>query len=85
MTLSWSQKILDLNKSCMVLQIRQKKTKKINMYDFVLVHDCTPEQNGSPCFSSIVRPCKWPSLSRKIVKIQKMGYYGNVTSHFSSL
>ena len=47
------------------------KTKKINMYDFVLVHDCTQEQNGSPCFSSIVRQYEWPSLSRKIVKIQK--------------
>ena len=63
---------LDLNNSCMVLQIRQKKLKKLTCnYDFVLVHDCTQEKNGSPCFSSIVRQCEWPSLSRKIVKIQK--------------
>ena len=41
------------------------------MYDFVPVQNCTQEQNGSPCFSSIVRQCEWPSLSRKIVKIQK--------------
>ena len=61
-----------------------EKTRKINMYDFVPVHDCTQEQNSSPCFSSIVRQCEWPSLSRKIVKIH-ICYYGNVTSYFSSL
>ena len=54
------------------------------MYDFP-VHDYTQEQNGSPYFSSIVRQCKWPSLSRKIVVIQKFSYRGNLTSHFSSL
>ena len=31
-----------------------KKIEKIDMYDFA-VHECTPEQNGSPNFSSIVR------------------------------
>ena len=37
---------------------KAEKTKKINMYDFVPVHDCTQEQNVSPCFSSIVRQCE---------------------------
>ena len=53
------------------------------MYDFP-VHDCTQEQNGSPQFPSIVRKCKWPSLSRKS-EIQKVCYHGNLTSQFSSL
>ena len=39
----------------MVLQIWQKKTKKLNMYDFP-VHDYTQDQNGSPysflCFNN---------------------------------
>ena len=35
------------------------------------VHDCTEDQNGSPHYSSIVQQCKWSSLSRKIVVIQK--------------
>ena len=51
------------------------------MYEFP-VHDCTQEQNGSPCFSSIVRQCKWPSFLRKIVEIQKFCYHGNFTSCF---
>ena len=49
------------------------------------MHDYTQEQNGIPDFSSIVRQSKWPSLSRKIVLIQKFCYNGNLTSHFSSL
>ena len=36
----------------------EKKNEKIDMYDFVPVHDFTQEQNGSPCFSSIVQQCK---------------------------
>ena len=52
------------------------------MYDFP-VPDCTQEQNGSPQFSSIVRQCKWPSMSRTIVEIQKFCYHGNLTSRFS--
>ena len=52
------------------------------MYDFP-VPDCTQEQNGSPQFSSIVRQCKWPSMSRMIVEIQKFCYHGNLTSRFS--
>ena len=51
------------------------------MYDSS-VHDCTQEQNGNPYFSSIVRQCRWPSLSRKIVETQKVCYHGNLTSHF---
>ena len=54
------------------------------MYDFP-VYDCTQEQNGSPYFSSIVQHCKWPSLSRRIVGIQKFCHKGNVTSCFSFL
>ena len=53
------------------------------MYDFTL-HECTQEQNGSPQFPSIVRKCKWPSLSRKS-EIQKVCYHCNLTSQFSSL
>ena len=35
--------------------------------------------------SSSVRQCKWPSLSRKSVKIQKFCLHGNVRSNFFSL
>ena len=49
------------------------------------VHDCTQGQNDSSSFSFNVRQCKWPSLSRKIVEIQKFGHHGKVTSHVSSL
>ena len=61
------------------------------MYDFPVhvwwswVHDCPRDQNGSPYFSSIVRQCKWPSLSREIVEIQKICFNGKVKSHFSFL
>ena len=55
-----------------------EKNEKIYMYYFPL-HDRTQEQNGSPYFSSIVRQCKWPCLSRKIVEIQTFCYHGNVT------
>ena len=34
------------------------------MQDFP-VYDCTQEQNGSLHFSSLVRHCKWQSLSKK--------------------
>ena len=54
------------------------------MYDF-RVHDCTRNQNGVPYFSSIVRQCKLPSLSREIVEIQKMCFNSKVKSHFSFL
>ena len=54
------------------------------MYNFP-VHDSTRDQNGSPNFSSIVRQCKWPSLSREIVEIQKICLNGKVKSHFSFL
>ena len=55
---------------------RKKKPKRS---DFP-VYDSAEEQNGNPYFSSIVRQFKWPSLSRKIVEIQKFCYHGNVTS-----
>ena len=60
--------------------------RKHDIYDFP-VHDYTQEQNGGSYmyFSSIVRQCKWLSLSRKIVVIQKFCYHGNLTSHFSFL
>ena len=51
------------------------------MYNFP-VHDSTRDQNGSPYFSSIVRQRKWPSLSGKIVEIQKICFNGKVKSHF---
>ena len=56
------------------------KKEKMAMYEFP-VHDST----DSPYFSSIVRQCKWLSLSGNIVKIQKFCCHGNVTSHLSSL
>ena len=54
-------KVLDLNKlwSCNFA----RKTRK--------VHDCAREQNNTPYFTTIIRQCKWPSLSRQIVEIQK--------------
>ena len=55
-----------------VLQIWQKKTQK-NCYIWLC---------SAPNFSSIVRQCKWPFLSRKIVEFQKFCYHGNATSHF---
>lgn len=36
-------------------------------------------------FSFVVCKCKWPSLSQKIVEIQKSCYQGHLTSHFSLL
>ena len=38
----------------------------------------TQEQYGGPYFSSIVRRCKWSTLSRKIVDIKKFRYQGNM-------
>ena len=46
------------------------RSHNTSMYDF-LVHDCTREQNNNPFFTTIIRQCKWPSLSRTIVGIQK--------------
>ena len=65
------------------LQIwQEKKNEKIDVYKF---HDYTQEQNDSPYFSSIVRQCKWPSISRKMIEIQTFCCHGNLTSHFTSL
>ena len=63
------------------VNMAEKKNKKNGLYNF-RVYECTREQNGNPYFCSIVRRCKWPSLSRKIVEIQKFCYRGNLTSHF---
>ena len=38
-----------------------------------------------PILSSVVRQCHLPSLSRKMVELQKFCYHGNVTSNLSSL
>ena len=57
-----------------VLQIWQKKKRKKKCYIWL---SCVPN------FSSIVRQCKWPFLSRKIVEFQKFCYHGNATSHFA--
>ena len=65
-------------KKTVALEIWQKKTKEVDMYDFP-VHDCIQEQNGSPYLSFIVRQCKWPSLSRKVVEIQKLPRASMVT------
>ena len=43
-----------------------ENSEKVDMYDFP-AHDYTQEQNGSPYFSSIVRQCKSPSLSRRLL------------------
>ena len=73
---------LDLNKNRPGPANIAEKKEKIDMYDFP-VPDCIEEQNGNPQFSSIDRQCKWPSLSRTIVEIQKFCYHGNLTSRFS--
>ena len=44
-----------------------------------------PTLNKPWSFPSIVRQCKWLSVSRKLVEIQKFCFHGNVTSHFSLL
>ena len=51
--------------------------KKIDMHD-IPVCACNREQYGGPYFSSIVRRCKWSTLSRKIVEIKKFWWQGNV-------
>ena len=51
--------------------------EKNDMYDFPL-HYNTQKQNTSPYLSLIVWQCKWPSLSKKNVEIQKFWYHGNL-------
>ena len=79
--MSMVAKFLDLNKawSCKY----DRKNKKLTQV--TPVHDCLQKQTVSSYFSSIVQQCKWPSLSRKIIEIQKVCNVGNMTSHFSSL
>ena len=62
-------KCLDLNKPWPMAQ--KKRNENVGMNSFP-AHDWTQEQNSSPYFSSIVGQGKWPSLSRKFVKIQIM-------------
>ena len=75
-------RLLDLMKlwSC---KYGRKKTTKLTCMTFLCMVEFMQEQNGSPYVSSIIRQCKCPSLSRKIVEIQKYGCHVNVTSHFS--
>ena len=64
-----------------VLQIRQKQRTKLTWLVWI---SCAWLHSGTkpkPILFSIVQQCKWPS--RKIVEI--FCYYGNVTSHFTSL
>ena len=76
-------KFLDFNKpwSCKFW----KEKKYLTCMTFL--HDCTQEQKSSPesspNFSSIVRQLKLPSLSRKVVEIQKFCFHGNVALPFS--
>ena len=82
--MSMVTKFLDRNKAWSCKYDRRKK-QKIDISDFP-VHDCLQKQTVSSYFiSSIVQQCKWPSLSRKIIEIQKVCNVGNMTSHFSSL
>ena len=76
------EKFLYLSKPWSYEYGRRKKKKKLT-YDIVRLHSET--ERCSPYFSLIVRQYKWPSLSRKIVDMQKFWYHGNVTSHFSHL
>ena len=50
-----------------VLQIWPENNEKTDKYDFP-VHDCTQEQNGNPYYSPTIRQCKWPSLSRGLLR-----------------
>ena len=68
-TVSMVAKFLDLNKAWSCKYDRKKQ--KIDISDFP-VHDCLQKQTVSSYFSSIVQQCKWPSLSRKIIEIQKV-------------
>ena len=58
-------KFLGLNKprSCKYGKKKRKLTKN-DIYAVFPVYDGTREQNSSPNLASIVRQCKWPSLSR---------------------
>ena len=56
-----------------------ERNEKVGMFVFP-VDDSTP--NKARYFSSMDRQCKWPSLSRKIVEVQKFCNHGNVTSYF---
>ena len=74
--MSMVAKFLDRNKAWSCKYVRKKQ--KIDIGDFP-VHDCPQKQTVSSYFSSIVQQCKWPSLSRKIIEIQKVCNVGNMT------
>ena len=57
----------------MVLPYGEKKHENIHMYDLCMI----ALGNKAVAHSFL------PSLSKKIVEIQKVCYHGNVTSHFS--
>ena len=65
-----------------IWQGKKKVNNKKVMYDFP-VDDFTQKENDS-LFSSVVRQCKWRSLSRKDGP-KLFCCDGNVTSHFSLL
>ena len=68
--MSMVAKFLDLNNAWSCKYDRKKQ--KIDIGDLIPVLDYTQKQNDTPYFSSIVQQCKWPSLSRKIIEIQKV-------------
>ena len=70
-------KFLGLNKpwSC---KVAERKTEKIDITFLCMI----ALRNN---FCPNVRWCKWPSLSREFVAIQRFCYHGKVTSYFSSL
>ena len=77
------EKFLYLNKPWFYKYGRGGGGKKKLTYDIIRLHSET--ERCSPYFSLIVRQYEWPSMSRKIVEMQKSWYHGNVTSHFSHL
>ena len=66
-----------------VLQI-WRKTEALKCMIFLCLNALKNKTVRIPYYSSIFRLGKCPSLSRKIVEIQKFCYHGNVTLHFST-
>ena len=61
-----------------VLQICQKETKNLGCFSSLWMI-ALRNKTVARYFSSIDRHCKWPSLSRKTVEVQKFFNHGNVT------
>ena len=76
------RKFLDLNN--LWCYKYDRKTTKMACFSFLCM-TALRKKKVAPYFPSIVRQCKWPSLSRKIVEMQMFWYHGNLTSHPSSL